>query len=158
MPARLRSARMFNPSSLPHYDGERNACQCEYHMRYNAPQKIHVGRPQKKPLVFYAAASGREPVRDWLKALDIEDRRIVGLDLMRVQYAWPVGMPLCRSLGEGLWEVRSALTGGKIARVLFCFHGQRLYAVHGFIKKSQKTPSSDLGLALKRKKDIEDGE
>jgi phage-related protein len=112
----------------------------------------------KKPLVFYAAASGREPVRDWLKELDVEDRRSIGLDLMRVQYAWPVGMPLCRSFGDGLWEVRSALAGGRIARVLFCCHGQQLYAVHGFIKKSQKTPRTELDLALKRKKDIENGE
>jgi phage-related protein len=112
----------------------------------------------KKPLVFYAAASGREPVRDWLKALDVEDKRSIGLDLMRVQYAWPVGMPLCRSFGDGLWEVRSALSGGRIARVLFCCHRQRLYAVHGFIKKSQKTPKTELDLALKRKKDIENGE
>jgi phage-related protein len=114
--------------------------------------------PPKKPLVFYAAESGKQPVREWLKQLDVEDRRIIGLDLMRVQYAWPVGMPLCRSLGNGLWEVRSALTRGKIARVLFCFHQQQLYAVHGFMKKSQKAPRSELDLALKRKKEVEHGE
>jgi phage-related protein len=113
--------------------------------------------PPKTRLVFYAAASGREPVRDWLKELNVEDRHVIGLDLMRVQYAWPVGMPLCRSLGDGLWEVRSALPGGRIARVLFCFHRQELYAVHGFIKKSQKAPKVELDLALRRKKDIENG-
>ena len=57
------------------------------------------------PLSFYRSLSGREPVREWLKALPIEDRRAVGLDLMRVQFRWPVGMPLCRALGEGLGEV-----------------------------------------------------
>jgi phage-related protein len=56
---------------------------------------------------------------------------------------------------SGLWELRSALVGGKIARVLFCFHEERLYALHGFIKKSQKTPPGDLSLAPKRKRMIE---
>jgi phage-related protein len=114
--------------------------------------------PSKIPLVFYAAASGKEPVRDWLKSLDGQDRRIIGLDLMKVQYAWPVGMPLCRNLGNGLWEMRSDLSGGKIARVLFCFHGQQLYALHGFVKKTQKTPKNELDLALRRKKEVEHGE
>lgn len=114
--------------------------------------------PTKIPLVFYATDRGKEPVREWLKGLAEGDRRIIGLDLMKVQYAWPVGMPLCRNLGNGLWEVRASLTGGKIARVLFCFHGQQLYALHGFVKKSQKTPKEELDLAIKRKKEIEDGE
>jgi phage-related protein len=52
-------------------------------------------------------------------------------------------------------KVRSALANGKIARVLFCFHEERLYALHGFIKKSQKTPPGDLSLAPKRKRMIE---
>lgn len=114
--------------------------------------------PSKIPLVFYSTASGKEPVRDWLKELEETDRRIVGLDLMKVQYAWPVGMPLCRNLGDGLWEVRSDLSDGKIARVLFCFHGKRLYALHGFIKKTQKAPKNELHFALKRKKEVEHGE
>jgi len=113
--------------------------------------------PTKIPLIFYATDRGKEPVREWLKGLPEDDRRIIGLDLMKVQYAWPVGMPLCRNLGNGLWEVRSALTGSKIARVLFSFHGQQLYALHGFVKKSQKTPKEELDLAIKRKKEIEHG-
>ena len=72
-----------------------------------------------------------------------------------MQWRWPVGMPLCRAMGHGLWEVRTDLPKGKIARVLFCFHGQNLIALHGFIKKTQKTPADDLKLAQKRKKDVE---
>jgi phage-related protein len=111
----------------------------------------------KIDLYFYRTASGNEPVRDWLKALSDDDRRKVGLDLQRVQYRWPVGMPLCRSMGEGLWEVRTALGGGNIARVFIFFHGGDLYALHGFIKKTQKTPAGDLDLARSRKKDVENG-
>lgn len=70
-----------------------------------------------------------------------------------VQFGWPVGMPLCRSLGDGLWEIRVSLPSDKIARVIICFHEYELVALHGFIKKSRKTPKKDLELALKRKKE-----
>jgi phage-related protein len=106
------------------------------------------------PLSFYCSPSGREPVREWLKALPIADRRAVGLDLMRVQFRWPVGMPLCRALGDGLWEVRSALPSKRIARVIFCFADDVLVALHAFIKKTQKTPAADLGIARERMKEI----
>ena len=71
---------------------------------------------------------------------------------MRVQYRWPVGMPLCRALGEGLWEVRSSLPSNRIARVLFSVHQGRILALHGFIKKTQKTPDEDLALAPPKRK------
>ena len=70
--------------------------------------------PRKIPVVFYRTRAGVEAVRDWLRDLDDGDRNAVGQDLMRVQYRWPVGMPLCRALGEGLWEVRSSLPGNRI--------------------------------------------
>ncbi len=112
----------------------------------------------KIELYFYTQAnSGSEPVRNWLKDQSDGDRRAIGLDLQRVQYRWPVGMPLCRPLGKGLWEVRSSLASGTISRVLICFHGGEIYALHGFIKKTQATPDEDLKLARKRMKDIEDG-
>src|SRR5437762_11131845 len=75
--------------------------------------------PRKIPVVFYRTLGGAEVVRDWLRSLDDADRQAVGLDLMRVQYRWPVGMPLCRALGDGLWEVRTSLPSNRIARVLF---------------------------------------
>jgi len=80
--------------------------------------------------------------------------RIVGEDIKDVEFAWPIGLPLCRPLSRGLWEVRSSLTQGRIARVLFCEHEGRMILLHAFIKKSQKTPPSDLELAMKRMKDI----
>src|ERR1700730_9627231 len=106
------------------------------------------------PVAFYELPSGREPVREWLKALSDDDRKIIGEDIKFIEFGWPVGMPLCRALGGGLWEVRSELTQGRISRVLFCVHGGRMVLLHAFIKKTQKTPQSDLHLALKRKKEI----
>lgn len=107
------------------------------------------------PLVFFETQSGNQPVLEWLKELPEEDRRAVGLDLMRVQWRWPVGMPLCRSLGKGLWEVRSSLPSGRIARVIFCPSEGELIALHSFIKKTQKTPQDDIDLALKRMKELD---
>jgi phage-related protein len=109
---------------------------------------------KRLPAAFYQLPSGREPVREWLKALGPEDRKIIGEDVKDVEFSWPTGMPLVRSLGKGLWEVRSDLTQGRIARVLFCVEHGRMVLLHGFIKKTQKTPDTDLELALKRRKDI----
>ncbi len=107
------------------------------------------------PLVFFRTAAGNEPVREWLKELAEGDRRAVGQDLERVQHRWPVGMPLARPLGKGLWEVRTTLAGNRIARVIFCFHDDELVALNGFIKKTQKAPQGELELALARRKELE---
>jgi phage-related protein len=109
---------------------------------------------KRLPAAFYQSSSGREPVREWLKALALEDRKIIGEDIKDVEFSWPIGMPLCRPLGKGLWEVRSDLTQGRIARVLFCIHDGRMVLLHSFIKKTQKTPGDDLELAIKRMKEI----
>src|SRR5215470_2867871 len=89
---------------------------------------------------------------EWLKALDPEDRKVIGEDIKDVEFSWPIGMPLVRSLGKELWEVRSSLPRGRIARVIFCMEQGRLVLLLGFIKKTQKTPKRDIDLALKRKK------
>jgi phage-related protein len=94
-------------------------------------------------------------VREWLKALPPADRRALGEDIATVEFGWPVGMPLCRALGGGLWEVRSDISGGRTARVIFCVAGRRMVLLHAFVKKTQKTPDRDLQLALERKKEIE---
>lgn len=107
------------------------------------------------PVSFYKTASGNEPVRDWLREMSMEDRQIIGLDLLRVQVQWPVGMPVCRALGQGLWEVRSNLPNGRTARVLFFIEGDRIGVLHGFIKKTQATPDEDLTLARKRMKEMQ---
>lgn len=108
-------------------------------------------------VAFYRTAAGNLPVREWLKDLDPEDRKIVGDDLRTVELGWPLGMPLCRSLSshKGLWEARSALPGNREARVLFCLAEGCMVLLHGFIKKTQKTPAADLQLAAKRMKETQ---
>jgi phage-related protein len=96
------------------------------------------------------------PVREWLLSLDKADRQILGADIATVEFGWPIGMPVCRPLGQQLWEVHSSLPGNRIARVLFSITGDRMLLLHGFVKKTQKTPPADLALARKRLKEIEE--
>lgn len=109
---------------------------------------------KKIPVIFYQTAAGSEPVRAWIRSLTESDRNAVGQDLMRVQFGWPVGMPLCRALEGGLWEMRTTLENDREARVLFFFHEARLGVVNGFIKKTRKTPQAELDLARKRMKEM----
>jgi len=109
-------------------------------------------RLKRLPAHFYRSDSGREPVREWLKGLEADDRKLIGEDIKDVEFSWPIGMPLVGSLGRELWEVRSRLPRGRIARVLFCVGQGHRVLLHGFIKKTQKTPQHDLDLALKRRK------
>ena len=116
---------------------------------------MNADRSRKVPVVFYRTRAGAEVVRNWLRELDQRDRNAVGQDLMRVQYRWPIGMPLCRAMGGGLWELRSALPSNRIARVLFSVQQGRILILHGFIKKSQKTQEADLLLAHSRRREFE---
>ena len=106
-------------------------------------------RPLK--VVFFKTDTGNEPVREWLKALSKDDCKVIGTDILTVQYAWPVGKPLVDHLGDGLWEVRSRLDN-RIARTMFALVDQEIVLLHGFIKQQQKTPPDELELAKKRKK------
>ena len=104
---------------------------------------------------FYETPAGRPVIQEWLRAFDRPDRAILGFDLKRVQLGFPMGLPLCRSLGGGLWEVRSSLSGNREVRMIF-FHDTQhkaLVVVHGFIKKSQKTPKAEIDIASRRMKE-----
>lgn len=107
------------------------------------------------PAHFYQTESGGEPVREWLKSMDKQDRFLIGTDIKTVEFGWPVGMPVCRPMGKGLFEVRTSLPTDRIARVLFCIGEDRMVLLHGFIKKSRKTPKSDLDLARTRRRTLE---
>jgi phage-related protein len=100
-------------------------------------------------VVFYRSASGREPVREWLRRLDRESRRVIGEDIKTVQLGWPSGMPLVRWVGAGLWEVRSHLRSRQ-ARLIFTAEGGLMILLHGFIKKTRKAPRGELNVARRR--------
>ena len=106
----------------------------------------------KEPIqnvVFYKTDGGNEQVREWLKSLMREDRKAIGEDLKTAQFGWPLGMPFVRKLETGVWEIRSRTTQG-IARVLFTVEGHTMVLLHGFIKRSRKTPQSELNTTRQR--------
>ncbi len=114
-----------------------------------------VGSDKRLEARFYELGGGRTPVREWLLALSPADRKVLGFDIARVEFGWPIGMPSCRPLGDGLYEVRSHLSDGLIGRVLFGIADGRMVLLHGFIKKAQATPRADLELARKRLKEVQ---
>lgn len=104
--------------------------------------------------LFYENTNGKKPVREWLLSLNKADRKIIGEDIKTVEYGFPIGMPICRKLGSKLYEVRSNISDKRIARVIFTVASNYMILLHGFIKKDQKTPKSEINLAEKRKKEI----
>src|SRR5579872_5384847 len=134
-----------------------------WYIRLVADQHTEGARPlggKRVTVVFFRTLAGGEPVRQWLKSLPLdEDRKRIGADIKTVEFGWPVGMPVCRPIGDGIYEVRTHLTQNRIARVLFYVDGkQRMILLHGFIKKTQKTPDEDLELARKNKSKHQQGE
>jgi phage-related protein len=104
---------------------------------------------------FFRSATGNEPVREWLKSLEKLDCKSLGDDLQTVQLGWKKGLirePLVKSLGEGLFELRTRLPSHRISRIFFCVHKEWIVLLHGFIKKTQQTPTQGLALAKKRQK------
>jgi phage-related protein len=110
---------------------------------------LHEAREPILRVVFYRTGAGREPVREWLKDLDNNGRKAIGADIKTTQYGWPLGMPLIRKVEPGLWEIRSSIPAG-IARVVFAVDGDTMILLHGFVKKSRKTPATAIATSRQR--------
>ncbi len=107
---------------------------------------------KRVPAIFYRTEAGGEPVRAWLKELPPDDRKRIGEDIKTVEFGWPVGMPVCKPFGDGIYEVRTSLAQNRTARVLFYIDkGARMVLLHGFVKKTRNTPDEDLELARSNK-------
>jgi phage-related protein len=113
-----------------------------------------IDRTKKLVARFYLSPAARNPVREWILELSEADRHTIGKDIQKVEFGWPLGRPHCAPLGHGLWEVRSDLDTNRIARVIFAIHDGQMILLHGFIKKTQKTPRADIELALRRKREV----
>ncbi len=105
-------------------------------------------------VVFYQSEKNKEPVREWLKNLSQCEKKLIGEAIKTVQFSYPIGMPLVRKMSPNLWEVRINLSD-KISRVLFTIKNQKMILLHGFIKKSQKTPNKELEIAEIRLKNLQ---
>jgi len=125
----------------------------KYHAWYT-----QVGNSKASAALFYRTEAGNEPLREWLKKMSPEDRRLIGEDIKTVEFGWPVGMPTCRPLGNELHEIRTTLSGNRIARIFFYVDSnQRTVLLHGIVKKTQATPPADLEMARKNKQRHEEG-
>jgi phage-related protein len=113
-----------------------------------------IERLQAIPVYFWASETGHEPVREFLQTFEKPDRHRLGADIRRLQFGWPIGMPLVRNLGRGLWELRSTLPGRREVRIVFAAERERLILLHVFFKKTSKTDQGDLALARQRLKDL----
>lgn len=120
---------------------------------YMSKQKVIIDKVKppilKLTVKFFASEAGSEPVKDWLKSLPKDDRVTIGTDIKTVQIGWPLGMPLVDHIGNGIWEVRTRLTN-QISRILFIIENSQMILLHGFIKKTPKTPKQDIELAEDR--------
>lgn len=105
---------------------------------------------------FFRTETNNEPVREWLKSLPLEAKKAIGRDIKTAQYTWPIGMPLVRNLHKGIWEIRTDLED-TISRVIFTMLNNKIVLLHGFIKKTKKTPKNDLELAIGRTKQLKRG-
>jgi len=112
---------------------------------------------KRVPAKFYQNKNGIEPVRVWLLSLNKIDRINIGSDIQTTEFGWPIGMPVCRPLKQGIHEVRTSLSNGRISRILFFIYEGNMILLHGFIKKTKALPKQDLSLAKKRKKEVENG-
>lgn len=93
--------------------------------------------PKRIPAVFFRTEWGNEPVHEFLQALDDEDRKKIGAQVMLVAYAWPIGMPTTRALGGGLHEVRTCLPKSRINRVFFYVSDdEKMVLLHTIMKKT----------------------
>jgi phage-related protein len=122
------------------------------------PTASDLRQGKRIPVFFFRTEAGGEPVREWLKGLSEADKKAIGTDIMAVEFGWPLGLPLCRPLQDGVHEVRTVLDNNRIARVMFYVDAQeRMVLLHGFIKKTRKTPAGELALAIRNKKKHEKG-
>jgi phage-related protein len=117
-----------------------------------------MSRPTKiLQAAFYASSTGKRPVREWLMELAPEDRKSIGEDIATLEFCWPVGMPKCSPIKnvKGLYEIRSSISSGRIARIFFVLADNQMVLLHGFVKKTQKTPDKELKLASARLKEVQ---
>jgi phage-related protein len=117
-----------------------------------------IDKAKKISAYFYKVDSGKEPVREWLLSLDRNDRQIIGKDVQKIEFGWPIGMPFSRNLEKGLYEARSNSSNGRIARILFCIQKNEMILLHAIIKKTQSTPDREKELARKRMKGKDDND
>lgn len=103
---------------------------------------------------FYSIKDGREPVAEFIDSLDSKmAAKLVGLMEVLEEKGTDLRMPYSEYLEDGIFELRCK-QGNNITRALYFFYiGKKIIVTNGFVKKTQKTPISELNIAKKRRDD-----
>lgn len=112
---------------------------------------IRIMQPSEWTIEFYLEENGRAPVAAFLESLDLKakSRMLAAIEQLRVRNV-SAGEPLVRHLEGKLWELRRESNTNIYRLVYFFFTGRRIVLLHGFQKKTQKTPRHEIELALQR--------
>lgn len=100
----------------------------------------------------YISETGRQPVQDWVRSLDPEARAAVSASIKLLARTGPeLGMPDARNLGDDLWELRVHDSQGIYRIIYFHWVGHTYGLLHGFTKKTRKTPKDQIMTAKQRR-------
>ena len=105
---------------------------------------------------FYSLPNGQKPVENFLDSLSVK-MRVKALDSLSLleEYGNQLRLPYSKALEDGIFELRIKFSSD-ISRVFYFFYvGNKIVVTNGFIKKTQKTPASELAKARKYKQDYE---
>jgi len=102
-------------------------------------------------VVFFVDGKGSSPIREFLQSLDLKTqaRFMWSIEQLRVRNV-RAQEPLVRHLEGKLWELREESSTNIYRLLYFFFSGRRIVFVHGFQKKTQKTPRHEIEIALQR--------
>lgn len=109
---------------------------------------------QEFEIIFYKNDKGEKPVEDFLDSLSdkMKAKMLLSIRIVR-EKGYQTRMPYSEELEDGIFELR-AKVGSDISRVLYFFVvGRKIILTNGFIKKTQKTPKSEIELAKKYRAD-----
>ena len=109
---------------------------------------------QEFEIIFYEKEDGTEPAKDFILSLDIKMRAKVIRTIEMLDYGgYELREPYSKALEDGIFELRTKL-GSDITRVMYFFViGNKAVLTNGFIKKTQKTPKSEIERAKKYRDD-----
>ena len=109
---------------------------------------------KRVPARFYRNANGNEPVRAWLKALSRPEKRAIGVDIMTVEYGWPIGMPTCRPLGRAFMRCAQPSGTGSLACCSVSL-GESWSCFMASSRRHDEPRAEDIALARTRMKEVQ---
>ena len=113
---------------------------------------------EEQQIEFYKTEDEESPVEEWLSTIPKTafTKLVRNMKLLK-EFNLTLKEPYVKPLGDKLYEIRAKDTNGIYRVIYFAYTGKRFIMLHGFTKKTQKTPSRDLKLSKKRMEEITNG-